>query len=170
MRGNLKYLILFSWLSAGSFTLAFAAGEMDPVELPAIQDLSILSAKSSRANIPILLMFSEPHCSYCERLEDEVLKPMKRWAGAELQVLISKVEVGAGELLRGFAGETLSPDALADEYNIGVYPTLVLMDSRGTALVPNIVGYQTPEFYNAYLDAAISASHQLLAAEKINDK
>lgn len=150
--------------------LAFAADEMDVVELSTVQDLSVLSEKSSQANIPILLMLSTPHCDYCERLEGEVLKPMKRWAGEEPQVLIHKVEVGDGELLRGFAGETLTANALADKYQVEVFPTLVLMDSQGLALVPNIVGYQTAEFYSAYLDAAISASHQLLTARQGNAK
>ena len=153
---RLTILVCLSVLAA----LAQAA-DSAPHALTHSKDLSRLASAAQAEGVPVLLMFSAPHCDYCQRLEREVLAPMAQGQERSPQVLMAKVESGAG-LLRDFNGQRLSADALADAYDIDVYPTLVLVDARGQALVPKIVGYQTPEFYPAYLELEIKTGQALL--------
>ena len=42
-------------------------------------------------------------------------------------------------------------------------PTIALVNADGEALVPNIIGYQSPDFYPAYLEQAIDVSREIIA-------
>jgi thioredoxin-related protein len=145
---------------------ALASEQTKEGNLPLVADLARMAQTSQRDKLPILLMFSSPTCDYCARLEGEVLKPMQRWVDSTPQVVMGKVNVDAGVTVRDFSGQAISTGDLAQRYEVALYPTLVLVDERGNALVPNIVGYQTPGFYNAYLDAAIATSQSLLATNR----
>lgn len=157
-------MVLFACIAAG-VALVHASEEAGSHDLPDARDLPALATASRASGLPILLMFSAPHCEYCERLEGEVLKPLQLWLDTAPQALIGKVSVGDGGLVRDFRGQHITPDTLADQYQVDAYPTLMLLDAKGTPLVPHIVGYQTPEFYGAYLDAAIAVSQRLLDAQ-----
>jgi thioredoxin-related protein len=132
-------------------------------ELPPSHDLAPLAAQARQAGVPLLLLFSQPHCEYCARLQDEVLSPLAAAAGQ--RVLIARVHVAPDEVLRDFAGQPVSAQALAARYQVRLFPTVLLVNARGEALVPPVVGYQTPELYPAYLEAAIEAGRRLIADE-----
>ena len=134
--------------------------------LPALSraaDLATLGDTARQNGVPILLMFSSEDCDYCQRLESEVLRPMKISGADPRHVLLRKVNVERYEMLRDFGGSQVSADRLAARHNVQVYPTVALVDADGSVLVPNIIGYQSPDFYGGYLDAAIDVGRQLMA-------
>jgi thioredoxin-related protein len=160
MRNSLFVLIFATWL--GLSALGFA-DEMAHDPVPAAQDLAALATDARRTGAPILLVFSAEDCEYCERLEAEVLGPM-RLAGVEpARVIVRKVMVEDYEKLRDFQGHTLSASNYAQRHQVHVTPTIALVNADGEALVPNIIGYQSPDFYPAYLEQAIDVSREIIA-------
>ena len=169
MRYSFFALIFAVWL--GQPALVFAAGSVDVDEavqapkmtVPRVQDLAALSEDARRTGVPILLVFASEDCDYCQRLESEVLSPM-RLAGVEPgRVILRKVMVEDYEQLRDFQGHTLSASSYAQRHRVQVTPTIALVNADGEPLVPNIVGYQSPEFYPAYLEQAIEVSRELIS-------
>jgi thioredoxin-related protein len=158
---------LFGLLAIGLCSGAvWAADDMGADHTQALAraaDLASLGAAARQSGVPILLMFSSEDCDYCERLESEVLRPMKLSGTDPRQVLVRKVNVESYEMLRDFGGSEVSAERLAARHNVQVYPTVALVDAEGSVLVPNIIGYQSPDFYGGYLDAAIGTSRQLMA-------
>ena len=165
---KLPGLLLAILLLAGMALPLLADDEYEQHALALSTDLSQLGEQAQAEGVPVLIMFSTLSCEYCERLEEEVLAPMKMANAVSTQVVIGKVEVGSGLPLHDFSGQQTSTEQFADTYNVDVFPTVALLDSQGKMLVPMIVGYQTPEFYAAYLDAAIEVGQTLMTPRSSN--
>lgn len=168
MRIKRSMLIASMWLGvlpALSLAADFADEDAHEVVLtvPTAQDLATLADEARRSGAPILLVFTSQDCDYCLRLESEVLGPM-RLAGVDPgRVILRKVKVEDYEQLRDFQGHTLSASSYARRHHVQVTPTIALVNAAGEALVPNIIGYQSPEFYPAYLEQAIDVSRELIS-------
>ena len=139
-----------------------ASGEAAHSGVPVTQDLAALGVESRQGTVPILLMFAAEDCSYCERLESEVLAPLRLSGVDPTKVIVRKVMLEEYESISDFAGNKRDADDYAAEHGVQVVPTVVLVDAKGNELVPNLVGYQATGFYNAYLDEAIKVSKMLL--------
>ena len=125
-------------------------------------DLEAVGALSKEKGVPILLMFSTEDCNFCKRLEADVLGPM-RIAGIDpKRVILRKVVMDEYTTLRDFSGNERNADSFGVSYGVDVVPTLELLDATGKALVPKIVGYQTPGLYDSYLEKAIEVSQSVL--------
>jgi len=170
MRFKLSVLINTPWLCLLP-VIGFAADAVDVKEavrdpvltVPAAQDLADLAKDARRTGAPILLVFTAEDCEYCERLESEVLGPM-RLAGVEpARVIVRKVVVEDYEKLRDFQGHTLSAGSYARRHQVHVTPTIALVNADGETLVPNIIGYQSPDLFPAYLEQAIDVSRELIS-------
>ncbi len=133
--------------------------------LTEVVDLQALGLLSRDAGVPILLMFASEDCHFCERLEAEVLGPMKLAGEDPHRVLLRKVVLETPGSLRDFQGRKTDVDELAQAYRVDVVPTLYLLDAEGRSLVPKMVGYTSPDFYPAYLDQAIDVARELLRRE-----
>ena len=126
------------------------------------QDMSELGHLSRENRVPILLMFSTEECTYCKRLEADVLGPM-RLAGVDpKRIILRKVLMDQYDTLRDFNGKQRNAESFGIARGVEVVPTLQLVDASGKELVPKIVGYQTPGLYGAYLEQAINVSQGLL--------
>jgi thioredoxin-related protein len=133
------------------------------VSLPVVKDLAELGKESDRAGVPILLMFSSASCEYCQRLEEDVLRPIRLSGMDPKQVLVRKIMLDEYETLKLFSGEKQDADRYAlTVHGVSVVPTVALVDGNGKDLVPKIVGYNTPGLYENYLDEAIKVSNLLL--------
>jgi thioredoxin-related protein len=163
--------ILLSFFTASAFAAGSRPMEMDDgedlvvperLQLTTSKDMPALSKLSRKNNVPILLMFASEDCFYCKRLETEVLGPM-RLAGIDPQrVILRKVMMDEYDELRDFDGSKRDAESFSINRGVEVVPTLQLVNAKGEELVPKIVGYQTPEFYSAYLEKAIEVSQALL--------
>jgi thioredoxin-related protein len=130
------------------------AGE---VSVPQAIDLRAEAERANTRQVPLLLMFSAEHCTFCVRMENEFLKPMIISGDYEDKVLIRKLELGGGTV-RDFNGKTVTVDALAARYKVFVTPTLIFLDAAGRQLTDKMVGLTTPDFFGGYLDASIDTS------------
>jgi len=150
----------------GLFALPLAADDGLQNEphtvLPQIDDLQALGEHARQQGVPILLMFASEECPFCERLEAEVLGPMRLAGDDPRRVLLRKVMLETATELRDFQGRGTTAGELAQRREVDMVPTLYLLDAEGHALVPKMVGYTSPDFYPAYLDQAIEVARTLM--------
>ncbi len=161
-------LITTSAIAAGSRPVEMDDGDDEDLVVPQKLQLTIsknmpaLSKLSRENNVPILLMFATEDCHYCQRLEAEVLGPM-RIAGIDPQrVILRKVMMDEYDELLDFDGSKRNAESFSINRGVEVVPTLQLVNAKGEELVPKIVGYQTPGMYSSYLEEAIEVSQMLL--------
>ena len=132
------------------------------IDLPKAEDLSALADVSQQQRLPILLMYSAEDCEYCDLLEKEVIRPMMISGELTKKVVFRKVMVDSMDAIKDFHGQRVEPDRFAYSKGVQVTPTLQLVDGKGEELVPKLIGYQSTDFFNAYLDSAIDGSKERL--------
>lgn len=162
----LLHLFIATVLAAGSRSPEMVDEDdlLVPVnlKLPVSNNMPALGRLSKKNRVPILLMFATEDCHYCKRLEAEVLGPMRKAGVDPKRVILRKVMMDQYDELHDFDGNIRNAEGFAIVRGIEVVPTLQLLDAAGNELVPKIVGYQTPGFYNDYLEKAIEVSDALL--------
>ena len=161
-------LILAAGLLLG-LVHAVAAGTFDDdsdyplaVPVPESDDLAQLGGEARKQDLPILLVFSAADCDYCKRLEADVLSPMLKSGETQNRVIIRKVMIDTVQNITDFQGLTTNAEQFAYQRGVQVTPTLQFTNAEGQQLVPEIVGYQSADFFGAYVDLAIEASQQRL--------
>ena len=135
---------------------------MSDVHLPQAVDLQADGARASANRMPLLLYFSQTHCSYCRRMEDEILLPMVRSGLYEERAMLREVAIDEGPSITGFDGQPLDTRMLFYRYDGIVTPTLVLTDGAGQLIGKPLVGINTVELFGWYLDNAIDNALQTL--------
>lgn len=143
------------------------AGDTSEVQLPEATDLALLSLQSSEQKLPILIMYAARYCEYCERLEEDVLGPMYKSGQYLDRVIIRKVMIDGIGTIRNFKGEPVDAEKFASQRGIQVTPTLQFVDAQGNHLVPEMVGYNTPEMFAGYVENAIDQSRQAILSAKL---
>lgn len=132
--------------------------------VPTTHDLASEGADARRENQPLLLVFAQEHCDYCERLDREILNPLYASGGFDGKVRIRRVMIDSFQSTRDFNGANLDQNELRIRFKVYVTPTVLLVDSRGREIAPRITGLENVEFYSAYLDNAIDDARAQLAA------
>lgn len=131
--------------------------------VPITNDLSREAADARRGNVPLLLVFAQEHCDYCERLDREILNPWYASGGFNGKVRIRRVMIDSFQSTRDFDGAALDQDELRRRFKVYVTPTVLLVDAQGQELAPRITGIENSEFYGAYLEIAIDEARERLA-------
>lgn len=128
-------------------------GALPPV--PTTTDLAADAASAAQAGVPLLLVFAQDHCEFCDRLDREILNPAQATGAYNGKVRIRRFMMDSHSLVRDFNGAKQEANELAHKMKVYVTPTLIFVDGHGTELVPRIVGIDSGEFFGAYLDQAI---------------
>ena len=149
-------------VSLFSFLAAHAGSEESPENIPIATDLSVLALQSNQSEVPILIMYAAEHCEYCERLEDDLLGPMHVSGQYSNRVIIRKVMIDSYESIKDFKGGSIDAEDFAFTRGVEVTPTLRFVDAEGNQLAPEMIGYNTPEMYAAYIENAIESSRRAI--------
>lgn len=155
--GNLKFPLISLLMVA--VAPVFAA---DDVKVMEASNLAAVGEQAHDKRLPILLMFSAEHCSYCIQLEEDFLKPMLRSGDYEDRVLIRKMKIDGYDKVLDFDGKRVAAADFADRYSVFVTPTVVFIDGDGMELAEKRVGLTTPDFYGGYLDQSIEQALNIL--------
>lgn len=117
-------------------------------------DFSELAQDMQQNGKPLVLAFDAEHCHYCARLQADHLDPM---IGSEdyQHVLIRSLEFDGDHEITDFDGQTIEASEFSERYKVRLTPTLLFLNAEGKEIAKRILGYNTPEFYGAYLDRAI---------------
>ncbi|MES9947139.1 MAG: thioredoxin fold domain-containing protein [Candidatus Thiodiazotropha sp.] len=148
---HLKQLVKILTLCLFFGTLAHA----DMGKLVPLEDIQQLSRQSKQNQIPILLMVSQYHCSYCDRMKEEILEPMQLDLEYQQRVLIRELSIDPGETVTSLQGKREEAADFASQYNVSVTPTLLFLDAEGREAAERIIGINTVDFLILYIDDAI---------------
>jgi thioredoxin-related protein len=77
----------------------------DQNAIPQIHDLQKFAIKATENKLPIVLLISQYHCEYCERIKQEVLNPMSISGNFENSALLGELLIDVGEMIIDFQGE-----------------------------------------------------------------
>jgi thioredoxin-related protein len=131
---------------------ALAAGE---AVLEPANDLA-RDARAMRAGrYPMLVLYSQHDCAWCERARREYLAPMGRdpaWRG---KLVLRQIDIDSHDALTDFAGHATSHGEFAAAEKARVTPTVVVYGPDGARLAEPIVGFRLPDFYGSYLERAV---------------
>jgi len=130
--------------------------------VPETTDLQSLGEQSRQTGLPIILVFSAENCSHCERLEEDVLRPMLFSGELKNQGLLRKYRVDGAVSIRDFQGRSRDAEDYSILRDVEFTPTIQFVDSEGRQIVPPIIGYQTPDLFQAYFRESISVSRKIL--------
>ncbi len=127
--------------------------------LPSARDLRASAAQAARRGGPLVLMFSLPGCTYCERLRRDTYRWMLRDG-----VDVEQVDMSSARPLRGFDGRPTSGQALARHYAVHLAPTVLFLGPGGREIGERLVGAGEPDFYQAFVDRSMRQARAQLRA------
>lgn len=130
------------------------------------QDFAADARLASQRKVALLVLYSEPGCSWCERVRQEYLLPMQRNPEYHAKVLMREVEIGGGAALVDFAGNRTTHADFARKRGVSLMPTVVLMNPRGQTLAEPLVGFRGADYYGYFLDQRIDAALAQLRGAK----
>ena len=140
-------ILLFVILCA--FILSAQSGKLTPVK-----NLS-LDAKNK---IPILILFSEHDCVYCEVAKEEALWPISNLKDYKTKVMVR--EVLDDSVFNDFSNQTVTGGEFGYRYGVSFYPTLVIVDQDGKELAPKLIGVIDKSIYWSQVDELIDYATQ----------
>ena len=124
-------------------------------KLPMATDLSREAKIARDKQIPILILFSAPGCSYCARVRNEVLIPTTRNADYDNKVILLEVESGNSGNIVDFDGKTIALEKFFAKHKVGFTPTVKFFDAAGNEVAAPIIGLVTVDYYGGFLDQGI---------------
>lgn len=145
-----------AWLAAGAVLAASPAGH-----LPPMTDLPAQTAAAARTGGPLVVLVSLPGCSYCETVRRNYLAPQ----AAAGEMTVHEVDMTADTPLRDVDGSMTTARAWARAHNVTMAPTVLFLDRSGRSVVKPLLGMQ-PDFYGAYLEQALDAAREKIAAAR----
>ena len=113
------------------------------------------------AHAPLLVFYTEPDCSYCERARRDYLEPMLAEQRGRLRVV--EIDITSGAPLVDFAGRRTTQAAFAGSSHVRVVPTVAFVGNGGAALAEPLVGLTLPDFYLTYLERRIDQARALIS-------
>lgn len=123
--------------------------------LSAAHDLQADARTAAGSGIPILLFFAADSCAYCQAVEESYLQPMVKTGQYRGRVLFRVVRIDSEAPLRDFDGRMTTQQAFAAAHGVRLTPVVRLVNASGRELVPQLLGYTSPDFYGSYLESAI---------------
>jgi len=115
-------------------------------------DWSAEAAEARKFGAPIMVLFTDEDCGYCERLKKEVLEPLVRRGELSSFARILELDIDRGGKIRDFDGEKIRTKIFVKRYGIYATPTLMLVDYQGEPLGTPVVGFNGGEGYISHLE------------------
>lgn len=161
----LRSLLVVSLLLGLAGTSHLYAISSGPGTLEEARDLMADAGIAANSQRPIVLFFSSSSCPYCEVVRDLYLEPMVADETYNQKALFRIVHVGGVSSIRDFHGRKTYHDEFADKQGASLTPVIKIYGPDGRELVPEILGYSSPDFYLGFLEDAINnARARLLQA------
>lgn len=130
------------------------------ITLKEVHDFQELSREMQILKLPLLLVFRADYCDYCRQLEHEHLIPMEKSGKYAARILIRRFSIDKAETVIDFQGQTLSAEAFATKYQASLTPTVLFLNADGQPVAEPLLGYNSPDYYGAYLEKAIVQAQQ----------
>lgn len=152
-------LVISAFALSGVVAGAHAEDALDvSSEVPATRDLAADADLALKQRVPLLLVFAQYHCGYCEKLDREVLNPYYRTGAFDGKAIVRRVMIDSYTTITDFDGARIATSDLVGRFKVSVTPTLLFVDALGHELVERTVGINSTDFFGAYLDQSIDAA------------
>lgn len=153
-------VLMCLWISSLSATEAIEnKNEINVVATTRLDDVSIVSKNQG---LPVLLVFSSTECSYCDLLEDEILRPMLISGDYDDKVIIRKILIDEEYEIVDFNGIPFDMDDFVTRHGVYVVPTILFFEHDGNELAERLIGVNTIEMFGSLVDDAIEVSFKKL--------
>ncbi len=151
---------------AFAMALARLARAAPARQVPLAADLQADGRLSRERKAPLVILFSLPGCPYCEIVRRSHLAAMLRDPRQARRAIIRQIDIGVrsrrSSVLRASAPPTRpSPRA----HDMRAAPVVAFWDANGKPAAESLKGMLLPDFYFAYLEAAIDSARARLAAQ-----
>lgn len=153
---TIKLLLWMLLLTAFSHTSA--AGE----SVPDAYDFHALQQEMHDKKLPLLLEFRADYCGFCRQLEAEHLTPMLNSGKYDSRILIRRFSLGNSQTITDFNGDKIDAEEFAFRHKASLTPTLVFLNAEGEEVAERLLGYNSPDFYGAYLENAIDTASRMI--------
>ena len=144
------------WILACLAALFLAAPAC--AQISAARNLAADARLAAERRIPLLVLFSEAGCPWCERARQEFLLPMQRNPEYRGKVMMREVGTDNPAVLLDFAGNATTQAEFARRSQINMVPTVMLFGARGVALAEPLVGFGSADYYGYFIDQRIDAA------------
>jgi hypothetical protein len=124
------------------------------------EDLHALGCRASELGVPVVLYVSRSDCTYCLRMEREVLGPLMQAQVLGDKALIRELVSDLQVPITDFNGQPATPGSIAARYSATLTPTVLFLNAGGAEVQQKIVGYNGSDFYSYYLERAVTAAAQ----------
>ncbi len=128
------------------------------VEVQLSIDLYQDAKLAKQKGVPIVVMFSQEGCVYCDIVREQFLKPMLRSGDYTNKAIIREVKIDSLDDVRDFDGKQVPSDELATMHRAYLTPTVVIFDSKGKPH-HRILGIINEHYYGGELDDAIDKAY-----------
>jgi Thioredoxin-related protein len=128
--------------------------------IPETSDFYALQQEMKSKGLPLLLAFRADYCGFCRRLETEHLEPMLRSGKYDSRILIRRFDISGNQTVIDFNGNKINAEEFAAKHQASLTPTLLFLNAEGNEVAERLLGYNSPDFYGAYLESAISTAQQ----------
>lgn len=149
-------------LLCGLFLISSVQAGLPPAEVPLAENLARTAARAVSGCRPLLLEFAAEYCEYCQLLEEEILKPIRRNRDYDHRLVMRKIMLGDSREIIDFDGSSTDAQSLSRRYRVFVTPTLLFVDQQGHELAERMIGVTTIDFYGGYLDLALDSAREKL--------
>lgn len=132
--------------------------------LPAAADLAQDAEAMRSARMPMVVLYSQARCSYCDEARTYLVPMAKDPANAQ-RALFRQIDLDSDAALTDFAGQATTHRRLARTLGAKFTPTVAVLDAEGRTLGEPIVGMRLADFYGQYVENAIDEARTALAAK-----
>lgn len=154
---RIQQIGLALWCFAGAVAGA-QGGAADTLEQA--RDLAADGRLAAAKGVPLVILYSQDDCSWCEKLKREYLGPMSRDPAAP--ALVRELHMDHATPLLDFDGRRTTSADFSKKVKARFAPTVMFHGPNGAVLAEPIVGFRLADFYGAYLDRAIDESRTRL--------
>lgn len=130
------------------------------------RDLKADARVAAERRIPLLVLFSESGCRWCERTRQEFLVPMQRNPEYRAKVMMREVGIDSAAALVDFAGVATTHAEFARRLQVNMMPTVMLLGARGETLAEPLIGFRGADYYGYFLDERIDSALALMRARR----
>lgn len=161
----LQYMIPIMLLVFSSLSVASENVVLDTFT----RDWDQVRVQAQDRQLPVLIVVTSEDCGYCERLKQEVLRPMQRDGEPQIRAIVREMDIWTGGKVVDFDGEKVRARIFLSRYQIFATPTLLFLDHNGRPLHDPLVGFNGIELYWPLLESALNESTAALEQIVGND-
>ena len=141
-------------------TLSCAANSQ--AMLPPATDLAADAIESTRTGAPLIVMLSLQGCPHCGVVRHSHLLPLLNDPTSMARPIMRQIEINGTARLRDFDGSTITHAEFAARHKFKLAPVVMFFGNKGEMLAKPLVGSMIPDFYGAYMDAALTEARAKL--------